>query len=99
MHAAAVACRAHYLVTDNLRDFDPGNEHLSYEPMSSDTFFCLVDDYSRETVQSVVRKQMDHWCRHRGEADLARYLEKARCPTFAARVRRHIAQIGGIPFS
>lgn len=66
--------------------------------MHPDEFFILVDDSVGSLVREATKAQMDYWCAKRGEALLPDYLERAKCPDFAQRVRRHQAIIGGTPF-
>ncbi|GMA19864.1 PIN domain-containing protein [Arsenicicoccus piscis] len=97
VHAAATRCHASFLLTSNVRDFDPDSEGLPYEVITPDDFFVLVDDTVPTLVRAVTVSQMDYWAKRRPEARLPHYLRKAGCENFAERVRRHQARIGGLP--
>lgn len=89
VHAAAVSCRADYLVTGNIKDF-PDDGAMPYEVLTPDEFLTLVDDSSPSLVHLAVRDQTEYWVKRRGEADLPASLRAAGCPSFAERVRRHL---------
>lgn len=92
VHAAAVACRAAYLLTNNTSDFpEDASDPLPYEVIQPDDFFVLVDDANPELVAECVEEQIRYWARHSpGDIDLVGPLERAVCPAFAARVRTHL---------
>lgn len=92
--AAAAACEAHYLLTQNAKHFD--DDATCYDVVTADEFFVLLDDASPDNVREAVARQMRYWCGKREEALLPEHLEKAGCPLFAERVRRHQWAIGGI---
>jgi predicted nucleic acid-binding protein len=95
VHAAAVACGAHVLLTE-----DRGLEaqtRAPYEVHRCDEFFTLVDDSAPWAVRDVVRRQVAYWA-GRPQAErrgLARALREAGCPTFAERVERHLRFLAG----
>lgn len=96
VHAAAVACRAHVVLTDD-RDWRPDAVRgpLPYEVLGADDFFCLVDDVAPAVVRRVAVRQVEHFLRVRGAADLGEALRKAGCPRFAARGELHLDSEGG----
>lgn len=92
VHAAALACDAHYLLTVNTRDF-PDTDALTYEVLSPDEFLLLVDDSTPSLVRLAVGDQVRYWLQREGEADLPGQLRRSGCPHFAERVRRHLQAI------
>lgn len=96
VHAAAIACQAHYLLAGD-KGFQPPQidpDALPYEVYTPDEFFVLVDDNAPQIVADVTRDQADYWMRHRtGRVDLADKLHNADCPNFAQRVRHHQTQL------
>lgn len=99
VHAAAVACHATILLTNNTKDFgDP--DSLPYDLYTADEFFCLADGSSPWHVREVTHTQNTYWLgeRDKGRAakPLAVALVKAGCPKFAIRVAQHLAQLSGL---
>ncbi|WP_309886472.1 PIN domain-containing protein [Curtobacterium sp. 320] len=95
VHAAAEACRAHVLLTDD-RGF-ASDDAANYEVYRPDDFFVLVDDSAPAAVRDVVRQQTRYWAsrpdeKRRGLADA---LRDAGCPAFAARVESHLRVLAG----
>lgn len=95
VHAAARACGAHILLTQNTSDFPSDDDYEVFEP---DAFFGVVDDSAPHLVRQATEDQMAYWCQLRGESRLPEFLEAAQCMNFAERVRRHQAAIGGTPY-
>ncbi|MDA3806227.1 PIN domain-containing protein [Clavibacter sp. CT19] len=95
VHAAALACHAHVLLTDD-DGFDPSDED-PYEVFKCDDFFILIDDSAPWMVQRVVQKMNEYWSGKPGggKGSLAKRLRDADCPQFAARVDRHLRTISG----
>lgn len=92
VHAAAIACKAAYLLTNNVKDFpeDP-DRPLTYEFIRPDDFFMLVDDARPELVAACVEEQIRYWAKSCPDnIDLPGPLQRADCPGFAERVKRHI---------
>lgn len=89
IHAAAIACRASYLVTDDT-GFRWDDSSAPYELETSDDFFCIVDESAPQLVRDVVCQQLRYWIRRDGEADLPAKLRSAGCPEFAEIVRTHV---------
>lgn len=87
VHAAAVACGAHYLVTFNVTDFPDPEGLLPYEVLTPDEFLTLVGESAPELVGEVALAMCTYWLKKNGEASLPQRLKKAGCPTFAERVR------------
>lgn len=89
VHAAAAACNAHYLVTNNNpRDFGGDNlDLLPYEVCTPDDFLVLVDDVAPGLVTDAVGRQLDYWGVRQ---DIVEALRRADCPQFAERVLRHL---------
>lgn len=96
VHAAAVACRAEYLLTCNGVDF-PDNS-TPYETISPDALFTQIARSSPDHVQTVTHRQINYWVTTRGEALLPQSLEASGCPEFAEHVRQAVAAIGGVPY-
>ncbi len=98
VHAAAVACGASYLITDNPSDFGDPDE-LPYELYTADDFFCLVDDGAGSHVLEVTRKQAAYWQSRRAEGHTTKPLDvalaDAGCSQFAARVTNHLRVLAG----
>lgn len=97
VHAAAVACGAHVLLTD-----DRGlttTDTATYEVYRPDDFFVLVDDSAPWLVREVVRAQAEYWAdRPAGQRrGLASALREAGCPRFARRVDGHLRTLAGRP--
>ena len=95
VHAAAEACRAHVLLTED-QGFTP-TDAANYEVYRCDDFFLLVDDSAPGAVRDVVRQQAHYWsarpeAKRRGLADA---LRDAGCPQFAARVESHLRVLAG----
>lgn len=89
-HAAAVACGAGFLVTD-----DGGFERMAsdarpYEVISADDFFVLIDDSHPHLIAQATRNQLQWWSGRKQKADLVERLIAAGCPNFAERVAGHI---------
>jgi len=90
VHAAAVACGADVLLTQNARDFLWSDNASPYEVMSPDDFLVLVDDSMPELVALVTRTMCEYWLQRTDSVDLPARLEVAGCPDFAKRVRGHL---------
>lgn len=95
VHAAAVACQADFVLTDDEGFVVSGQDvdALPYEVYRSDDFFVLVDDDVPDLVRQVTREQTVYWAKRTGRADLASKLIDAGCPEFAERVRNHQGQL------
>lgn len=93
VHAASLACRADYLITENGRDFPQSSaDSLDYEVLSPDEFFVLVDEVAPRLVDRVIQRQIAYWSAKTDDVDLGGSLIKANCPTFAGRVVSHLQQ-------
>lgn len=92
VHAAAVACDAHILLTndDGFTLTAGDRKALPYEIYKPDPFFVLVDDGSPELVQRVTAIQQKYWVKRDAGANLPRVLRDAGCNEFAERVREHL---------
>lgn len=90
VHAAAVACRADYLVTDDSKGFVWDDNQSSYEVLTPDEFLVLVDDTTPDLVAAVTQLMGEYWLAQAGEAELPKRLRSAGCPQFAERVRKHL---------
>lgn len=98
VHAAALACNASYLLTDNPNDFgDP--DLLPYEIYTADEFLCLVDDGAPNHVRDVTRTQNKYWQKRRAGGATVKALDgalvDAGCPDFASRIRGHLRTLAG----
>lgn len=91
VHAAAVACRADFILTsDNgFSVADEAADSMPYEVYKPDEFFVLLDENAPHLVHQVTLDQTLYWARRTGRADLASRLINASCPEFAERVRNH----------
>ena len=92
VHAAAVACRAAYLLTNNTKDFpEDASDPLPYEVIRPEDLFILVDDTNPDLVGECVEEQIRYWSRRSPcEVDLVGPLRRANCPGFADRVMAHL---------
>lgn len=94
VHAAALACGAHVVLTCDKSFLDVEEpDQLPYEVYTPDDFFVLADDSSPDVVRFVAGEQMSYFLRRDGSADLCAGLRAAECPEFAERVRRHLQTI------
>ena len=88
VHAATLACKAHYLVTNNINDFDgEHSDELPYEIVTPDDFLVLVDDVAPRLVADGVNRQLDYWG---ARQDIVQALQRANCTQFAQRVLLHL---------
>lgn len=98
VHAAAIACDAVYLLTDNPTDFGEPDA-LPYELYTADDFFCLVDDGASNHVLGVTRTQNQYWQNRRAAGQQTKSLDAALldagCPDFADRVQGHLRTLAG----
>lgn len=92
VHAAALACDAGYLLTDDngFADPDVDLDALPYEVHRADDFLQLIDDSAPDVVRAVIAEQVAYAFRRYGETDLCTALRGARCPGLAERVRAHL---------
>lgn len=95
VHAAAEACGADILVTDNVKDFRQSgvDDVLPYEVYTADEFFVLVDDSAPQAVRAVTYDQVRYYYNKNGSADLRQQLIDANAPMFAGRVRQRIHEL------
>lgn len=95
VHAAAVACRADILLSDD-KGF-AGNDQLRYEVFTSDDFFALIDDSAPWLVRRTVREINQYWQKRQqtSQHGLLASLSAAGCPNFAKRVERHLRVLSG----
>ena len=95
VHAAAVAGRANYLLTNNRpEDFTaaPAEEH--YEIYNSDDFFNLVADSNVQAFMAATEAQFMFYSRPGVTSrPIHKTLESAGCPLFAQRVKSALAEI------
>lgn len=90
VHAAAIACGADILLTQNVKDFARRENESSYEVLTPDEFFLLIDDSRPELVSKVTVSICEYWMNRKIEAELPKSLKEAGCPRFAERVRVHL---------
>lgn len=83
VHAAAVECRADYLITGNIRHFPVDPETTPYEVLAPDEFFVLVAEAAPDLVGRCVDSQIAYWHTRGQDIDLKGQLERADCPKFA----------------
>lgn len=86
IHAAAIAAKAEYLVTDDVGFDRLKSDAVPYEVHSADSFFCLIAENAPHAVQVVIVKQLAYWADRDGSKTLVQALRDAGCPEFAARV-------------
>lgn len=89
VHAAARACNADILLTNNVKHFKEDPTGAAYEVMSPDGFFCLVDDSHPHIVAEATSRQLTYWWQRDGECHLPDMLSRADCGNFGERVRIH----------
>lgn len=90
VHAAAIACGADFLVTDDNGFKRMSSDATPYEVISADDFLVLVDDSHPQVVAEATRNQLAWWAAQDQKAHLAERLAAAGCPVFADRVAGHI---------
>lgn len=91
VHAAALACGADVLLTD---DHGFGAHDRGYDVVRPDPFFVAVDESAPAVVRRVAAQQTKYWTTRRGTARLPEALEAAGCPRFAERVGQHQLALG-----
>lgn len=95
VHAAAVAGKANYILTDNApKDITlvPDEEH--YEIVNSDDFFNLVADSNVPAFIAATEGQFDYYSqRGRMSRPIHQVLEDVGCPEFARRVQMALGEI------
>ena len=102
VHAAAVECRADFLLTaDGGFQAPRPDAELPYEVHTPDEFFLLVDDSNSDAVMRATDRQRAYW-QKRADAgspamSLTSALNKADCPKFANRVEAHLRTLSGLP--
>lgn len=96
VHAAAVACRADILITQDRGFLNlPNLDELDYEVYHPDDFFVQFDDSAPRTVMEVTQSQRRYWATKKHHSGLAAALRKAGCPNFAVRVEKHLKTLSG----
>lgn len=96
VHAAAVACGAGFLVTDDGGFARMSSDETPYEVITADEFFVLVDDSHPHVVAEATRNQLQYWAQKGEKAELVERLAAAGCPEFAKRVESHIGVQAGV---
>lgn len=94
VHAAAVASRADFIITNDRTGFIWDENESPYEVLTPDEFLLLVDADCPELVAKVSVEMTKYWLVRTGEADLPQRLRTAECPAFAERVRVHLQRLG-----
>ncbi len=96
VHAAAVASKAHIVLSsDNgFTDIDP--DLLPYEVFKPDEFFMLIQSSAPNAVREVTSLQVQYWQKKKGSKTLVQALIDARCPVFAAAVEEHLRVLSGL---
>jgi len=90
VHAAAVASKAGFLVTDDKGFQRMASDELTYEVITADQFLVLVDDSHPHVVAEATRNQLRYWAGRKQKAELTEHLIAAGCPNFAARIASHV---------
>ncbi|MDK7180128.1 PIN domain-containing protein [Corynebacterium riegelii] len=94
VHAAAIACQADVLLTNNSpADFTDNEDAEPYEIYTADDFFVLVADSNPASILRVTKEQFEYWGNKPGSQPLDKALIAAGCPQFAARVRENLRKI------
>lgn len=98
VHNAATHCQADILLTSNVKDFgDP--DLLSYDLMTPDEFFILINKSASFPVREVTQFQNDYWQGRRDRGDsvqsLAEALKAAGCTKFSRVVEQHLRVLAG----
>lgn len=94
VHAAAIACQADVLLTNNSPvDFTDNEDAEPYEIYTADDFFLLVADSNPASILRVTKEQFEYWGNKPGSRPLNKALIAAGCPQFAARVRENLRKI------
>lgn len=94
VHAAAIACQADMLLSNNSpADFTDNEDAEPYEIYTVDDFFILVADSNPASILRVTKEQFEYWSEKQGSQPLDRALIAAGCPQFAARVRENLRKI------
>jgi hypothetical protein len=95
VHAAAIACRADILLSEDQGFVD--SDETPYEVFTSDDFFILIDDSAPWLVQLTVHKMNQYWASKPSDSrkSLTKSLINAGCPNFAKRVERHLRTLSG----
>ena len=87
IHAAALACGADMLVTNNARDFEWDDNSSPYEVASPDDFLMLVADAAPTLVTRVTKAMCEYHLGLGREPNLPSALKRAGCPAFAEHIR------------
>ncbi|MGM0386027.1 MAG: PIN domain-containing protein, partial [Actinomycetota bacterium] len=94
VHAAAVACHADIILTENGSDFSTADgDDLPYEVYSCDEFLVLIDDSAPAVVRAAILRQLAYHRKKFDAVNLPSDLELAGAPNFAARVRRRLLEL------
>lgn len=93
IHAAAVECRASYLITDDpgFQSIDP--DALPYEVHSADSFLMLLAENAGRAVDAVAMRQIEYWSQREGSKRLSEALRDAGCVDFARCVDTHLQRL------
>ncbi len=98
VHAAALASKAGYLVTnDNGFHSLPADvqDGLEYEIYRPDDFFVLASKQSQQRTLEATRKTLRYYASTPGESQMVAKLEAAGCAEFAAIVDEHLMVLAG----
>lgn len=91
VHAAPVACRAHFVLTgDSPTHLTADAASEAYGVISPDAFFLSVTNSAPDALRPVVVDQIAYWSALKGHMQLDEALSRAGCPEFAKRVRREL---------
>jgi hypothetical protein len=91
--AAAEHGRVDYLVTNNIKHFEPFQEECEFEICAADDMLCLIDERRPDVVLSVVQKQLPYWAKKNSDRTLDEALNAAGAPKFSVRVRSHLGEL------
>ncbi|MFJ2621616.1 PIN domain-containing protein [Glutamicibacter sp. NPDC087344] len=95
--AAAEHGGVDYLVTNNIKDFQPFADECEFEIYSADEMLCLIYERRPDVVRTVVQRQFPYWAKRQNPKTLHEALVAAQAPNFAEKVKtqlRHLAMSG-----
>lgn len=94
VHAAAIACRADIILTNNNpKDITQTPDAEPYEIYTPDEFFTLVANSNPSGALKVTRGQFEYWRQKPGSIAIEMALRNAGCKNFAGMVRLDLQTI------
>lgn len=84
VHAAATACQADLLLTDNDPQDITTSEEVHYEIICPDDFFVLAANSAPpQMLHPIIKSQIEYWAKKPDHVQLDQALRNAGCPDFA----------------